>query len=98
MKLIDNTDYSYEQKTFILNIGGLDLYKVRKHVIKTIEKLTKPYLPKHHSYTFMDIDNMTVLLIKSEIQFIPDLIRALCKKNLGVYEVRLFEEKENIFE
>lgn len=98
MKLIDNLDYSGEQKTFLLNIGGLDLYKVRKHVIKTIEKLTKPFLPEHHSYTFVDIDNMTVLLIKSEIQFIPDLVRALSKKNLGVYEVRLFEEKENIFE
>ncbi|XHP29935.1 hypothetical protein ACFDHW_05620 [Staphylococcus hyicus] len=55
-------------------------------------------MPKHHSYTFVDIDTMTVLLIKTEIQFIPNLVRALCKKNLGVYEVRLYEEKENIFD
>ncbi len=42
------------------------------------------------------MDNVTVLLFKANPQFISDLIRALCKKNLAIYEVKLVEEKDNL--
>ncbi|HEC2213045.1 TPA: hypothetical protein R1962_000651 [Staphylococcus delphini] len=47
----------------MLNIGGLDVYSIRKKVIKVIEKLIKPFLPQHHRYTFIDVDEVTVLII-----------------------------------
>lgn len=96
--MINYQSYSDEQQIFIINIGALDHYRIRKKVIKVIEKLTKPFLPQHHSYTFVDIDNITVLLIKSETQFIPDLIRGLSKKGLAIYEVKLLEEQHKLFE
>ncbi|HHU6750030.1 TPA: hypothetical protein ACUI23_000705 [Staphylococcus pseudintermedius] len=91
--MIDNQSYSDEQKIFMINIGGLDFYQTRKKVIKVLEKLIQPFLPQHHSYTFVDIDHVTVLLIQSETQFIPDLISALCKKRLPIYEVKYLEEQ-----
>lgn len=94
--MIDYREYSDEQKVFIISIGGLDWYKIRKKVIKIIEKLIKPILPNYYSYTFIDVDNVTVLLLKAEQQFIPDLIRALCKKNIGIYEVKLVEGKDSL--
>ncbi|WP_214307023.1 hypothetical protein, partial [Staphylococcus pseudoxylosus] len=94
--MIDYRAYSDEQKVFIISIGGLDWYKIRKKVIKIIEKLIKPYSPKYYSYTFIDVDNVTVLLLKAEQQFIPDLIRALCKKNIAIYEVKLVEGKDKL--
>lgn len=94
--MIDYREYADEEKLFMINIGALDWYKVRKIVIKTVEKLIKPYSPKYYSYTFVDVDNVTVLLFKANPQFIPDLIRALCKKNLAIYEVKLVEERDNL--
>lgn len=94
--MIDYREYSDEQKVFIISIGGLDWYKIRKKVIKIIEKLIKPILPNYYSYTFIDVDNVTVLLLKAEQQFILDLIRALCKKNIAIYEVKLVEGKDKL--
>lgn len=94
--MIDYRAYSDEQKVFIISIGGLDWYKIRKKVIKIIGKLIKPILPNYYSYTFIDVDNVTVLLLKAEQQFIPDLISALCKKNIAIYEVKLVEGKDKL--
>lgn len=94
--MLDYREYSDEQKVFIISIGGLDGYKIRKTVIKIIEKLIKPFLPNYYSYTFIDVDHVTVLLLKAEQQFIPDLIRALCKKNIAIYEVKLVEGKDSL--
>lgn len=94
--MIDYRAYSDEQKVFIISIGRLDWYKIRKKVIKIIGKLIKPILPNYYSYTFIDVDNVTVLLLKAEQQFIPDLIRALCKKNISIYEVKLVEGKDKL--
>ncbi|UEX89908.1 hypothetical protein [Staphylococcus ratti] len=96
--MIDYRDYSEEYKVFMISIGALDWYKIRKSVVKTIEKLTKPNLPDHYSYTFVDVNEVTVLLIKTHSQFIPDLIRALCKKNIAVYEVKHVEDKTAWFD
>ncbi|WP_263855844.1 hypothetical protein [Staphylococcus xylosus] len=39
--MIDYREYAGEEKVFMINIGALDWYKVRKIVIKTVEKPLK---------------------------------------------------------
>lgn len=36
--------------------------------------------------------------VKAEIQFIPDLVRILCKKGLAIYEVKVIEEQDALFD
>ncbi|HEC2156530.1 TPA: hypothetical protein R1907_002265 [Staphylococcus delphini] len=96
--MINYRSYSDEKQIFMLNIGGLVVYSIRKKVIKVIEKLIKPFLPQHHRYTFIDVDEVTVLIIQAETQFIPTLIRRLCKKGLAIYEVKLVEEQDALFD
>lgn len=36
--------------------------------------------------------------VKAEIQFIPDLVRSLCKKGLAIYEVKVIKEQDALFD
>lgn len=90
LELIHYRSYSDEQQLFMLNISRLDIYAIRKKWL-----------------SFSNLNIIVILLsmsiksqyyVKAEIQFIPDLVRILCKKGLAIYEVKVTEEQDALFD
>lgn len=92
--MIDSRDYSENKITYYIKIGGLEIDAIQQTVIKTIEKMFKPFLPLRYHYFFKEIGGNTVLVIDSPVQFIPDLVKNLCKKRLAIYEIRELDTDE----
>lgn len=91
--MINNKDYSGQNITYLINIGGLYLPKEKRRISRILDKCVKDIRRPIASYDFSYISHTWVLVVTSPVQYIPELILILAENRIAIYEVKALNDR-----